>query len=920
VTPTESRTHHKQLALALVVIVLGLAGVCGVSSTRWRHATFPGFFVLGNRVVASVGLPYWSVTQQQQDIYQKMVVAVNGQSVATSEEFYALVRQWPPGSPLTYTLQKQERTYTVTLPSQTFTWQDYGLLFGTSVAFGLACALFGIAVWFLKPYDLAARSFCVASLALGTFSMTVLDLYGPARFFRLHALSEALFPFAFIHLALVFPVDRVYRFRAGLLFLPLVLALVLGGAYEVFLYHPTYYSLIHNLSMVAVGIGAVIFLGKVIADYRTTTSHLIRQRVRIIFLGFLSGFVFPAFLMFGSGISGGKVAVNYAVFTAFLFPLGVGYAIVKHDLFEIDALLKRGIYYLILTSILTVAFLIFLAALDLTLHHSEQARSPLFHLLFTFVVVLFLNPIKDYVQHGVDRVFFRLRYNPQKVLEATSASLAATLQLEEILAFIWKTINETVGVTRGYLFLQTPEHHAYTPVYPQSPESVRLPVMPPTHPLIGELQTQGQPILRYDLTVDLQARPPAEGERLHEFAHLGVQLLVPLLLKGQLLGFFALGGKESGAFFSVEDRDFLMTLANQSALSIANARSYAEIETLNSSLEQKVEDRTQALAQANTELQHSLAQLEHTYDTLQRSQENLLRAEKMAALGRLTAGIAHEMNTPLGASLATLKLVKDLVREYRASVGDQDITDDDHRAIATDMEKFVHATQQWLEKAAAHIRSLKLHTRDLQHGQSKPFSVVQAIEDTGLLLSHRLRLAQCTLTVTCTAASPVIYGDPGKFGQVMTNLIANAIDAYNDTEKSEDEIRVVVTDERDTLVLRVQDFGCGIAPDHIAKIFDDFFSTKPFGEGTGLGLSITRDIITNLFDGTIAVESVLGHGSTFTLRLPQHSNHEDALPPAPPSQDKHCEGVQNDDVNHNGVRATDRTHDGFADDLVCSQT
>ncbi|NOT54593.1 MAG: GAF domain-containing protein [Deltaproteobacteria bacterium] len=881
-TPTEpTHPYHKQIALTLVVLVLGLATICVVNSTRWRHVTFPGFVVLGNRVVASVDLPHWSVTQQPRDIYQKVVVAVNGHAVATAEELHALVREWPPGTELTYTLLTHERTETITLPSQTFTWRDYGLLFGTSLALGLACALLGIVVWFLKPQDLAARSFCVASLALGTFSMTVLDLYGPSHLFRLHALSEAIFPFAFIHLALVFPVDRVHRFRALLLVIPVMLAVVLGGAYELLLYHPLAYSRIHNLCMVMVGIGATIFLGKVIADYYTTASHLIRQRVRVVFLGFLSGYVFPALLMFGSGISGGRVAVNYAVFTAFLFPLSVGYAIIKHDLFEIDALLKRGAYYLTLTATLTVAFLLFLALLDVTLHHTNQVHAPIFHLLFTLVVVLFLTPVKEYVQRGVDRLFFRSRYQPAKVLETTSAALAAMLDLEDIVAFIWQTVNNTVGVTQGYIFLHAPDRPSYLPTYPVPPQPFSL---PSSHPLLHTLQATGQPLSRYNILDSAPVADPVE-QSWRVLAPIDVQLLVPVLQKGQLLGFFALGAKESGAFFSVEDRDFLVTLAHQSALSIANALSYAEIATLNASLEQKVEDRTQALGQANTELQHSLAQLEHTYGTLQRSQENLLRAEKMAALGRLTAGIAHEMNTPLGASLATLKIVKDLVREYRASVSDPDITEKDHQAIATDMDKFVGATQQWLEKAAAHIRSLKLHTRDLQQEQAKLFSVVQVIEDTSLLLSHRLRLAQCTVSLTCTATNPVLYGDPSKFGQMLTNLIGNAIDAYQDTGGVESEIRVSVTEEDDTLSVRVQDFGCGIAPDHLAKIFDDFFSTKPFGEGTGLGLSITRDIVTNLFDGTIAVESVLGHGTTFTLRLPQRLHREDVLPASQDPQD-----------------------------------
>src|SRR6266496_6635041 len=108
-------------------------------------------------------------------------------------------------------------------------------------------------------------------------------------------------------------------------------------------------------------------------------------------------------------ISEGGWAINYAAFTAFLFPLSLGYAIVKHDLFEIDILLRRGIYYLTLTALLSLTYFAFLAFLTFTLRSSEVARSPFFPLLFTLVAVLLLNPLKDHLQRGVDRVFFRLR-------------------------------------------------------------------------------------------------------------------------------------------------------------------------------------------------------------------------------------------------------------------------------------------------------------------------------------------------------------------------------------------------------------------------------------------------------------------------------------------------------------------------------
>jgi signal transduction histidine kinase len=866
---------HRGCAAALVAAAVGLALTCGITSSRWIDAPFPGFFVMANRVVASVSLPHWSIALHRHDIYQKVVVTVDGQPVATSTELYARVRRLPPGSSVTYTLEKDGRTAQVTLSSLTFTVEDYFFLFAAYLFNGLAFAFIGISVWFLKPDTAASRALFIGGVTSGLFTLTAADLYSPHWFFRLHVLGEAFFPAGFTHLALVFPVDRFRRYRSFFLSVPYIAAFTLAGAYEVFLYEPSAYSLIHNLCMVYVGISAVIFLGAVIWDYCTPAHPLVRRRIRVIFLGLLSGFTVPAMLMFSSGITGGKVAVNYAAFTAFFFPLSVGYAIVKHDLFEIDALLKRGAYYLALTATVTLAFLSFLTVLDFTLHQAELAYSPLFQLLFTLAVVLFLNPLKDSVQRAVDRVFFRLRYNPQKVLEVTSASLADTLYLEEILTLVWRTVSEALGVTQGGIFLLTADKTQYVAAYPRGGTA---PHFSAVHPLVQEVRRQGRILSLYDLSE--RALPPtAQEERLQGMARLSAQLIVPLILKGDLRGFLALGGKASGAFFSVDDRDFLYTLANQSALSISNALSYKAIEELNASLEQKVEERTQELARTNTELQVSLTQLEQTYRNLQRSQENLSRAEKMAALGRLTAGVAHEMNTPLGASLTSLKLLQELVDEYQTSINDPGVNQSDHQDIAAEMDQLVRATRQWLEKAAAHIRSLKLHTRDLQQGEKRPFSVLHVIEDTGLLLSHRLRLSRCSLVVSCTAPDPLLYGDPSKLGQVLTNLVANAIDAYKDVgNRGAEEIRVEVNEEKAFLEIRVSDRGCGIPPENMERIFEEFFSTKPLGEGTGLGLPLARDLLTNYFGGTISVESLLGHGSVFVLRLPRDNTRNEERP------------------------------------------
>ncbi len=156
------------------------------------------------------------------------------------------------------------------------------------------------------------------------------------------------------------------------------------------------------------------------------------------------------------------------------------------------------------------------------------------------------------------------------------------------------------------------------------------------------------------------------------------------------------------------------------------------------------------------------------------------------------------------------------------------------------------------------------------------FSVLQTIEEVRLLLAHRLRLAQCTLVVSCHTLEPILYGNPSQFGQVLTNLIVNAIDAYQETDRKGGEIHVDIRDQREALELRVADLGCGIPSEHLDHIFNELFSTKPLGIGTGLGLSIVQEIVTNSFGGTIHVESIVDKGSEFCLRLPRNAEFRSA--------------------------------------------
>jgi len=299
----------------------------------------------------------------------------------------------------------------------------------------------------------------------------------------------------------------------------------------------------------------------------------------------------------------------------------------------------------------------------------------------------------------------------------------------------------------------------------------------------------------------------------------------------------------------------------QDAFSSAYRREQQAIEKVNyerALLEVRVAERTH-------ELRNSNQQLEGAYQQLQTNREALLVSEKMASLGRLTAGIAHEMNTPLAAVQASLFEMNKLVNEYRELISTGDFREQTHREIAKDMGQTVDISERSISRALSFIRSVKSQTREIDDEQQR-FDVVQVIEDTLMLLEHNLIRNNCQLKFEPQEKNMELQGSTASFAQVVTNLITNAIDAS--IPKGGGVIEVELTTDGGSLKLEVRDHGVGIPTEIRPKIFDPMFTTKSFGEGTGLGLSIVHDIITKGFRGNIDFTSQVGEGTTFSLRIP----------------------------------------------------
>lgn len=247
------------------------------------------------------------------------------------------------------------------------------------------------------------------------------------------------------------------------------------------------------------------------------------------------------------------------------------------------------------------------------------------------------------------------------------------------------------------------------------------------------------------------------------------------------------------------------------------------------------------------------------------NQEQLLKQEKMATLGRMTAGIAHEMNTPLAALRSAVSEAMRLSKEYSESAADPDVTPQDHLDISAELSRALDVANRAAEKAAAYVQGIKGQTRDIGFQERVAFDLRTPISEAILLLGFALRHANCEMETLLPDTPCPFRGNAGHIQQIVTNLVNNALDAMDG--RSGKRIVLDLAQTGDEYVLSIRDNGCGIPAEHLSRIFEMLFTTKPSGRGTGLGLSIVSNLVGGL-GGHVDVQSTENEGTCFEIRLP----------------------------------------------------
>lgn len=836
----------------LLVIILTVSGlVFQVLSAYYFITTYPVREMVG--ALYNYKLIFIEVYEQGRALgiqEQDRIVAVNGQEFATVLEYRKLINRQPVGSEIALTIRRGEET--LTLPPVVLRYKKPGLSFWTRNLVALFFLVIAMVVGFSRLRNKASRLFFFIAMAMGLY-FALLNTEVTA-FLYLQALALTLAPGLVIHFFLAFPEERWLSQSRWwfLLYLPslILMALTVGALYQAvkagtgLYYAPLYLKLSNTIDFAYLALSAVFGLASMGYVYVTTSNPLLRRQVQWILWGLSCAVVASIIDMVLTALRMQTWEVyNLLLLGLIPLPVSVAFAILRYRLLDIDLVINRSIVYGLLTACLGAIYLLLIGFLSTALGIAVGSKS---YVLVVFLSALFIgvlvNPVRARIQAVIDHAFFRQQVDYQHALIQWSEKLSTSIRFADLARLLLWEVPRQMMLERAWCLVLNEEE---TRLEPLPTPDARLEAAPqgagkPARPGSGAIEAAdglpaGNPDLSIPVNSDIVAhldRPDrvillGDGQEDRRSAPLeevppgwreaGVQIALPLISGGRLIGIYLLGAKRSGDLYQRSDLDLLRTVANQAATAIANARLYEQIRVFNLELETKVQERTRELRD-------------------------------------FMSSVYHELCTPITT-----------IQGYIALLLDSRID-----TLTDRQRRFLESTRDGVRRLVRLVSDLSDVSR-IETGRltiyPEPLFLPRVVEETVNSLADRIESKGLQLQIALSPDAAVVRGDPQRVAQILTNLLSNAC-RYT---PAGGRITIASSRRDGAAEITVSDTGIGIHEDEIGRIFERFYrSDDPRVQeqsGTGLGLAITKSLV-ELHGGRLWVKSEVDKGSTFGFTLP----------------------------------------------------
>ena len=555
--------------------------------------------------------------------------------------------------------------------------------------------------------------------------------------------------------------------------------------------------------------GIIVYSHYILIKYFKKSEGQTRNQIRYLLFATVIGFVGG-----GTGFlpNFGIEIFPFGFYLFSVYVVLVSYAITKHRLMDINVVFKKGTTYVLLLLLLFVpSFLLIFIIQKLFLGEINYLFSVIVFCIL-FMVAIFFNRIKPGTERAVEQFLFKDRYNYRDTLGKFSKAMVSILNLESLSKRIIETITQTMRVEKASLYVLYEERGGY---HLLESRNIKIASFPPVlakgDPLPQYLQKMKEIIIREELLKG--GNIPELNKVINTMSQLEAEVSIPLVLKGQLIGMMNLSHKFNKDIYSHEDIELLSTLANQTAIAIENAR---------------------------------------LYEDLKKSKSYIRRADRLASLGTLTAGLAHEIRHPLVAiktftQLLPERLEDEEFRNHFLNIASGEV--DRISALVTELLEFARPSEPKFELE----------------------NINEILDGMILLISSETKSKHINIAKDYgTDLSPITI-DREQMKQVFLNMLLNAIEATPGNGKIVVKTRSFIKPDGEPYIqIEFTDNGCGIAPEYLEDIFTPFFTTKE--KGSGLGLSISNQIIQD-HKGYIDVESQLNKGTSFFINLPISQDH-----------------------------------------------